>query len=148
MERDMVYTIERQTEMSDELSAFFYPEMVKLNELFNGDYKVGKSDLKSMVEKGVFLVCRRDGQITGFHLSWLFRSPLDVSRRVLQQQLFYVGDNAGRSAYLLFKEFIDFGKKQADYILTTIGSHTNIKPSTIKRWGFNEIETLYSMEIK
>lgn len=147
VETMMGYTIEKETKLDKNLKMFLQVEMPKLSERYGDKFNVNFCDLKAMMEKGEFLVCRRDGEVTGIHLSWLFNSPLDLSVKIIQQQLFYVKENSGRSAYLLFKKFIDFGKSEADHVITMIGSETNIKHSTLERWGFKKLETLYRLEV-
>ena len=100
-----------------------------------------------MIEMGIFLIGRKHGKICGFHVSWLNNSSLDVRIKILQQQIFYVKPDSGRMAYHLFKKFIDIGKSEANHIITMLTIHSNIKPETLKSWGFTEMETLYRMEI-
>lgn len=141
------YTIKRIDYLSDDLKLFLQQEVPELNKKFNNRYDANYCALDKMIQKGVFFVCRRDDFITGFHISWLTSSPFDVRLKVLSQQLFYVKPESGRTAYHLFKKFIDFGKSNADYINTMIGEHTNVKPSTLKNWGFKELEVMYQMEV-
>lgn len=142
------YEIERIDSLSDnDLKDFIRKESRKLSKLFNNTFNHNYCAIESMIQKGVFLICRRDGLITGCHISWLFASPLDVNIKILQQQIFYVKKNSGRTAYHLFKKFIDIGKSEAHHIITMIGEHTNVKPSTLNSWGFEEIETLYRMKV-
>lgn len=141
----MDYTIKRIDYLSDDLKLFLQQELPSLSKKFDDKYDANYSALIKMIEKGVFFVCKRDGAITGIHISWLSSSPFDVRVKLLQQQLFYVKPESGRTAYHLFKKFIDFGKSNADYINTMIGEHTNVKPSTLKNWGFKELEVMYQM---
>ena len=145
----MTYTISRETELTPELREFLVEETDRMNASFGHDaFDISFALVVKMIREGVFLVCRRHGEITGFHVSWIFRSPLDVNVRLIQQQAFYVAEDSGRTAYHLFKYFIDFGKREADHIITMVASKTNIKPATLKRWGFEELETLYKLEVK
>ena len=141
------YTIEKVNCVDDELLKFLQEEVPKISEMFDSKFNYENCDLEHMVKNGVFLVCKKDNFLTGFHLSWLMSSPLDVTVKILTQQLFYVKPDSGRTAYHLFKKFIDFGQTHADHINTMIGRHTNIKASTLKRWGFEELEVMYRMEV-
>jgi hypothetical protein len=57
------------------------------------------------------------------------------------------GVKGTKAAYLLFKDFIDFGKSNANHIITMICKITNIKPESLLKLGFTEMETLYRLEI-
>lgn len=144
----MDYTIERIDTLDDDVKEFIKKEIPELIKISNGRYDPNYCALVPMIQKGVFFVCRRNGEVTGFHVSWISPSPFDINVTLLQQQIFYVKPKSGRTAYHLFKKFIDFGKEHADHIITMVNKHTNIKPSTLKRWGFSEMETLYRMECK
>ena len=141
------YTIERIDTLDDDVKEFLQKEMPNLIRISGNRFNPNYCALASMLQKGVFFVCRREGIVTGFHISWLSSSPLDLRVKTLTQQLFYVKPDSGRTAYHLFKKFIDFGKSEADHINTMIGGHTNIKPSTLKSGGFEEVETLYRIRV-
>lgn len=144
----IVYTIERANILTDELRIFLECEMPKLSETFGNKFNYEMAIVKYMIERGIFFVGRRNGEIRGIHISWLFKSPLDIEVKILQQQLFYVKPESGRMAFYLFKKFIDFGKTEANHIITMLTSRTNIKSETLNNLGFEKLETLYRMEIK
>jgi hypothetical protein len=109
------------------------------------DWKIARS--LSLINNAIFLICRRNGEIRGHMLCYVFTSPLDIKVKVLYQLSFHVKPDSGRTAYHLFQKFIDIGKDRANHIITMLTTHTNIKPSTLERMGFKELETLYRMEI-
>ena len=141
------YTVEKALYFNDELREFFIKEGEAISKLFDNKFDWNYAAYAQMIERGIFLVGKKDTKICGFHISYLLPSPLDVNVKLLQQQIFYVKPDSGRMAYYLFKKFIDIGKTEANHIITMLTSKTNIKPSTLKRWGFSELETLYRMEI-
>lgn len=142
----MVYTIERAEEPNLELSQFLFREVPNISKLFGDKFDFKNRAEEVMMEKGLFLVVKRDGEITGILVAFKSKSVFDINTTILQQQLFYVKPDSGRSAYHLFKKFIDIGKAEADHIITMLTSQTNIKPSTLEKLGFKELETLYRME--
>jgi len=143
----MTYTIERVTEFDGDIKKFLLEEAQSINNLFENKFDIQFADFKLMFEKGVFLVCRRDGKIRGIHLSFLHSSIFDKNTKSLYQQLFYVKPYSGRAAYHLFKKFIDIGRNEANHIITMLTSQTNIKSSTLESFGFKELETLYRLEV-
>ena len=146
----MIYTIERlkcKEDFTEDVKKFWNEEAPKIGKLFDDklDYRNCKPIL--LAERGVFFICRRDGEITGQHISSLSLCPLDLGKTLLHQMHFYAKPDSGRTAYHLFKEFLDFGKLNADHIITMLTSQTNIKSSTLERMGFEELETLYRLEV-
>jgi len=141
------YIVERVTERDEDLRIFFKENLCNISELFDNVFDWNHSAVELMLEKGIFLVGRRNGEIRGLHISWLSRNPLDLNIKMLQQQLFYVKPDSGRMAYFLFKKFIDIGKIEANHIITMLTRQTNIKPDTLERLGFKELEVLYRLEV-
>lgn len=146
----MTYTIsrlEKPEDFTEDVIKFLREVMPKISEMYNNklDFRYCKPEL--LAKHGIFLICRRDGEITGQHISNLSICPLDLSKRILQQVHFYVKPDSGRTAYHLFKEFLDIGKSEADHIITMLTSQTNIKASTLENMGFEELETLYRLEV-
>lgn len=141
------YTIERATEYETDLHNFLKQETPKISALFENKFNPSNAAVRIMIEKGIFLVARRNGEIRGIHISWLIKSPLDLNVKILQQQLFYVKPDSGRTTYHLFKKFIDIGKSEANHIITMLTSQTNIKSTTLVNLGFKELEVLYRLEV-
>jgi hypothetical protein len=140
------YTVERATEFTDEIRLFFIVNGPTISKLFDDKLNYQYTNYEAMVKKGIFLVGRRNGEMRGYHVSFLGNHVLDQNVKVIQQQTFYVKPDSGRMAYHLFQKFIDIGKSEANHIITMLARQTNIKPSTLKRWGFVELEVLYRME--
>ena len=130
-----------------ELVDFLACETPRINGLFGDRYDLTKTDLEKIFKNYMCLYCTRDDEVTGILISYLGSSPFDESVKILRQVIFYVKEESGRTAYHLFKKFIDIGRLQANYIITTLASQTNIKPSTLERLGFNKLETLYRLEV-
>jgi hypothetical protein len=144
----MTYTIKRERELTDELVKFICAEASGLNKLFGGKYNWFNMAVQEMLDKGIFLVGYKKGEIRGIHVSFLVNHPLDRKLKVLQQQIFYVKPDSGRMAFHLFNKFIDIGRSEADHIITMLTRHTNIKSETLINKGFEEIQVTYRLESK
>ena len=144
----MDYIVDRISLLEDDVVKFLNEEVDNIASLFGNKFNPENCAIESMVHHGIFLVCRRKGEVTGLHISWLYKSPLDLEKKILQQQIFYVKPGSGHTAYHLFQKFIDIGKNEADHVITMLTGVTNIKPETLNKLGFKELETLYRMEIK
>lgn len=98
------------------------------------------------IENNRVMLCRRDGKPVGMHFSRKTYSVLDTRVTLAVQDLLYTLPNT-RAAKLLMDDFIDFGKREANHIITMIGEYTNIKDRSLQKLGFTPFETLYRMEI-
>jgi len=144
------YTIERLTNalITSEIANYLVTEAPKISAMFDNKLDWNKTPFAHLIENYQFYICRRNGEITGHLICYIFTSPLDTSKKILYQLAFYAKPDSGRTAWHLFQKFIDIGRKDANHIITMLTSQTNIKPSTLKNLGFEEVETLYRLEIK
>ena len=142
------YTIERVYQTTPpEVFDFLVEEIPKISERFSDKFNWRMIDLEQLLKDKTFFYCTRNGEVVGFILCTFMRSTFDPTNIVLMQDLFYVKPNSGKAAYLLFKKFIDIGKSKANHIITMLTSQTNVKPSTLKKFAFKELETLYRLEV-
>lgn len=150
MKKKTTYTIKRINnilELDTNILNFFKEEIPNISKMFGDKFDFDNCVIEGFLRSGIVLVCERDGEITGLHASFISKSPFDFKLNILTQQIFYVKPDSGRTAYHLFKKFIDIGKREADHIITMLTSQTNIKPQTLQNMGFKELETLYRMEV-
>ena len=119
-----------------------------LTKKFDNEFDWKHCQVDELVEKCTFLVCKRNDEITGHLIAHLYNSPLDSTVKIFYQISFYAKPDSGRTAYHLFRKFIDIGKERADHIITMLTTETNIKSSTLENMGFKETETLYRMRTK
>ena len=151
MEMMMItYTIEQLKKPEDfkkDVVDFLNTEAPKINKMFGDHFDYVKFPWYAFAHAGIILICRRNGKVRGMFLASLCESIFDKNVKILQQELFYVKPDSGRTAYHLFKKFIDIGKSEADHIITMLTSQTNIKPTTLNNLGFKETEVLYTLEV-
>lgn len=146
----MKYTIERirnHYHFTKDFYEFLDESVPNISKMFGDKFNIHNTVYESFALKGLVLICRRNGEIRGMMIASLFVSPFDSATIILQQQLFYVKPDSGRTAYHLFQEFLDIGKAKANHIITMLTSQTNIKPETLEKMGFKELETLYRLEV-
>lgn len=146
----MTYTIERITlkNITPEIVDFVAEAAVDLRAKYGNKFPGWRKDsIFRFAEREYMIICRRDKKIVGFIIARLLRNVLDPDVIMLYLTLLY-GLPGTRAANLLVKEFIDFGKANANHIITAIAYTTNIKPRSLMRLGFEEMETLYRLETK
>lgn len=141
------YTIEQITKADDEFIEYFYEVGPELSKKFGNAFDWKYCPIHVMIDRYIFLVCKRNGKITGHMICNLFTSPLDITVKILYQVSFHAKPDSGRTAYHLFQKFLDIGKTRANHVITQLTSQTNIKPATLEKMGFKEMETLYRLEI-
>lgn len=139
--------------LGDELSPFIMRHIFEFSAALNDKYPEFRFNWKEFPfkkfadhERGLFLVCFENGKPVGMLMANYSTAFFDSSIKTLTSQTLY-SKPGSRASKLLLETFIDIGRKSADRIFTCIGKQTNIKPESLERLGFAEMETLYRMEI-
>lgn len=146
MSNDYTGKIVGSADMTDEIVYFIENGAATCNLNYGRKFKWYDIDVREMAKECIFFVCFRDGKPVGFLLATMGPSIFDPNLKILSQQLLYSIPGT-RASLLLLKMFIDFGHVYADHILTTIGTETNIKSSSLERLGFKKLEEKYRIEV-
>lgn len=144
----MTYTVKQLKyyfDLEDWELAMFHRGAAALGLLY-GEKDPQQFPIEGVMRHGIVFMCYRDGNPCGFLIASKNRYLFDPRKTMLRQETFFA-EPGTRAAWYLFNEFLDFGKRNANYIVTMIGKHTNLTPRTLERLGFEELETLYRMEI-
>lgn len=144
----MTYTTKRMTiESFTEVEQLFLIEAsCKLNKAYGNKYNWTDFKIHEFIKTQYLNICYRDQIPVGLMAASLFRSFFDPECIILKQNLLY-SKPGSRAAYWLMKDFIDFGKANANHVITMIGSESNIKPSSLEKLGFEKLEELYRLEV-
>ncbi len=118
-----------------------------LGVVYDNTFNYENFPIMSYIKSHRFVVCFRGLKPVGFMLSRFFPSLFDPTVKILFQDSLFALPGTRAAKYLMM-EFVDFGKSNADHIVSMIGLKTNIKRQTLEKLGFKELETLYRMEIK
>lgn len=132
-------------ELTSDMIVFIYRAGKEMNAAYGNKYDFAGFPIRDFVARDKLWVCFRDQEIVGFMAASLGSSFFDPKVKILRQHVLY-GKPGTRAAHYLLKSFIDFGKANAKHLISVIGSETNIKPRSLERLGFKELETLYRME--
>ncbi len=92
-------------------------------------------------------IARKNGEPVGVMFAQLYGSVFDPKSKILFQDGFWVKKSSGRAAFLLMREFIDFGRANAKIIFTCRGKLTNVKARTLERLGFEKTEELFRLVV-
>lgn len=142
------YTIEVVT-----AEMLYQPEIIKYiasvayeeNELYGRKFGLTHFDLVGYVTRGRMTIAMKNGIPVGMMMARLSTSVFDPQTVLLIQDLLFVKPGT-RAAKYLIEDFIDFGKANANHIITMIAEKTNIKPRSLEKLGFKKLETLYRLE--
>lgn len=145
----MSYTIERLREWEldndPELIEFIRDGAKQVAELYGHKFDWTKFKIRIYAFDHRITICRKDGRPVGAMLSRLYGSIFDDGVKILYQDLLYAKPGT-RAAKLLMDDFIDFGRSNANHIISAIGEHTNIKRRSLEKLGFKKLEELYRLE--
>lgn len=147
---DARYQIKRIRDIGDvdgAVAEFFLYGAEHLSNLYEHPFNWRNFDFLEYARHGLFLICFRDGEPVGALMARLYSSVFDHETKILMQDELYAKPGAGRAAHLLFREFIDFGRANANHIITQIARRTNIKRRSLERLGFEKLEELYRLEV-
>jgi hypothetical protein len=144
------YTI-RQLKVEDlndtDLCLFLANTADEMNDRYGNKFDVHNFDIENYIRYHRFMVCFKNEKPVGVMMSRLSYTVFDPKVIVLRQDHLSAVKGT-RAAYLLMKDFIDFGKSNANHIITAIADKTNIKHQSLKKLGFKELEILYRMEVQ
>ena len=132
--------------MTDDLLSF----LLKVGACLSFDYDRFHGwtnfNVEDYAKKHRLMICYRDQKPVGICMSKIISNTFDSGVKILYQDLLY-SEPGSRAAYLLMRDFIDFGKSNAKYIVTMIAAHTNIKKRSLERLGFKALEEQYIIEV-
>jgi hypothetical protein len=118
---------------------------IEVNEKYGNSYNWKKFDIARYIHFNRIVICFRDEEPVGLMMSRLMPSVFDPECKVLYQDLLYA-EPGTRAANLLMRDYLDYGKANANHIITMIGTQTNIKGRSLERLGFEKVEDVYLLE--
>ena len=143
----MAYIVKqiKSEELSISIQRFIYKSLIELKALNNYKYNVDNMPIKSIADKQLLLVCFRGEDPVGFMIGTKGNIPFDPTLTVISQLVLY--SKFPKASHLLIGNFIDFGKRNANYISMCVGKFTNLKESSLKKLGFSKGDVEFFMEI-
>lgn len=130
-------------DFNDEIHEFLHKSVVKLAALTGGDFSDAVNiDFLRIINTEHLFICFRNDKPVGFLYASEYSSIFTRKVRILMQHSLY-SEPRTRAAKLLLDHFLDFGKSRVDHVITMITPYTNIKPCSLEKMGFKELETLY-----
>lgn len=141
------YTLNREREVSPDVYAFLIGEMAAARAAVDDTLDFSNFDVWGYAANHYMWIVRKDGAPVGVMFAQLYGNVFDPKIKILFQDGFYVRKSSGRAAYLLFKEFIDFGRANAKIIFTCRGKLTNVKVRTLERLGFEKSEEIFRLVV-
>ena len=116
--------------------------------LYDRDY--AEKGIENFLNNGLVIIAESEayGQI-GFIVGAITPHLFNPEVKVLAELAWWVDPacRRKRASYLLFKKFVDWGKKNADWITFAMQVDTKIKDSTLEKFGFKQVEKSYLIEV-
>ncbi len=144
------HTIKRISSIDDidcEIAHFFMERADALSKMTGSKFNWKNFDFLNYARHGLFLIALKDNAPVGGLLARLYESVFDYETKILFCDVMHVEPGNSRATYMLIQEFIDFGKANANHILTATHEKTNIKRRSLERLGFKKLEELYRLEV-
>lgn len=114
-----------------------------------GDETYAHSFLEKLIEDHVFFVSAKGEQLTGLISGFIAPHIFNPKIKVLTEAFWWIAKEhrKGRSAYLLFSEFVKFGREHADWITFSLVEDSPIQGEALINRGFKLQEKSFLMEI-
>ena len=133
------------------------PQLKKFSEFYGTSHELYGKDLAhsynvldTLINQHFFSVVEIDQKIIGFIAGTLAPHFFNNEITVLSEVFWWVNEEhrSNRAGALLFQEFMDFGKANADWITMTIEHHSPVKEESLLKRGFSLQEKSYLMEVR
>lgn len=146
---DIMYQVRRikSADLDPDLIKWILYASAQLNYKYGNRYDWSSFPFHDIMDNHYFAVCTLNGKYVGMTMGRLAANIFDPKCKMLRQITMFA-DRGAKTAYYLMNDFIDFGKKNANHVISTINVETNIKGSTLEKLGFKHTESIYRMEVK
>lgn len=142
------YTVKtiRVEDVNERLKEFFTNSSSALHKLHSHfPFKFGSEEITHYINRHRMTICYQGFKPVGLLMSRLFPSIWNPIVKILYQDLLY--SETKRGTYCLLKDFIDFGRRNANSIVTTIGVKTDLNRRSLEKLGFSKTEESYEIEV-
>lgn len=144
----MRYRIERikVSDLDERLVKWLIQSGHWVNDVYGHKFEWAPTLILRFAQEQCLWIAFRHEKPVGFMAATLVRSIFDSHLKILRQELLFA-ESGSLAAGELLKVFIDFGKANANHILTTIGEKTNIKGRSLEKLGFKKLQEMYRIEV-
>ena len=137
----------KSTDLNHELEQFIVKSCKELKRIYGKTYDLSHFPFEELMDNHYFAICYGKTGPVGMMIGRLKTNIFDANVIFLTQITLYAVPGT-KAAYYLMNDFIDFGKNNANYIISTINTQTNIKGRSLERLGFKETERVFRLEVK
>jgi hypothetical protein len=118
--------------------------------LYGEDEQFSSNLIKGFIENHVFFVAVRDDKVVGFICGIVLPHAYNPKISTLTELFWWVQEDArsSRAGTLLLNEFIDYGKKNVDWIICTLEDDSPVSDSTFLKRGFRLKERSFLLEVQ
>lgn len=131
------------------------PELKKFSNFFESKHQLFSDDefvgdyIEDKIENHVVLVAEINNEPAGFMSAFKMPHPYNPSIRLLSESAWWVIEEyrGTRAGHMLFKEMVDIGKRECDWILMTIEDKSPVSDGYFLKQGFRFKEKSFLMEV-
>jgi hypothetical protein len=112
------------------------------------DNDYSRNGMLNLIDKHIVYIACIDSRPIGFIGGYFVPHPFNPKVTMLSELFWWVDEDerGSRAGSYLLKSFIDYGKKNADWIVFGLNTKTPVKEETILRLGFKRHEVCYLLE--
>lgn len=117
--------------------------------LFPSDMDEARAVLDNLITNHVFLVAEQDGELMGFIAGVLWPHSYNKDILVLNESFWWVSaEHRGtRAGALLLTEFMEWGKREANWVVMTLEDNSPVREESLLKRGFRLKERNYLYEV-
>lgn len=126
-----------------------FAELFGTNTSLFGDTDHARNFVLEIIDKHVFLVAERDGKLIGFIAGIVAPHVFNPSIRMLTELWWWVDKAArgSRAGLMLLNAFVEWGRKNADWINFTLERRSPVNERVLEERGFRMQERNFLMEV-
>jgi GNAT superfamily N-acetyltransferase len=114
-----------------------------------GEEQYSKDGLQMLISSHLFLIAEKNSKRVGFVAGYLTPHLFNPTIKILNELFFWVipehrGEGIGT---ILMNDYIDFGKKNAQWITFSFNRFTKVNEKSLLKRGFHLHESTYLQEI-
>lgn len=114
-----------------------------------GDEAYALKAFTEKINKHLVYVAEKGDELVGFISGYITPHIYNPHITVLTESFWWVmpEHRGSRAGYLLFRAFVDFGRENCDWVITTLESHSPVKDEFLLKQGFKEKERSFIYEV-
>lgn len=114
-----------------------------------GDRDYAVKAFTNKIQNHLVYIAEIGGEPVGFISGFIMPHHYNPHIKVLTESFWWVAPEyrGTRAGYLLFKNFVEFGRENCDWVVATLETHSPVKDEFFIKQGFKETERSFILEM-